>query len=86
MIAAGSSTDGPGRHKISLWKQNMHRETSKPKRTAISALWVIVQLAMAMATLVLICQSVVKSVSNPLPSKKNLLTRVPLRSGLTKSS
>lgn len=62
MIAAGSSSDGAGRHKISLWKQNIRRETSKPETskprwTAVSVMWAMIQVAMAIATLVLISQT-----------------------------
>jgi hypothetical protein len=66
MIAAGSSGCDPGKQKISLWRRDNGRETSKPRRTVTSVMWTVIQVVMAIATLVLVCQSVVKMVSKTL--------------------
>ena len=66
MIAVGSSADGPSRHKISLWKHDAQNKTQKRSgRTVMSVLWAMMQVVMAIATLMVVLQIAMKSVSNP---------------------
>jgi hypothetical protein len=84
MIAAGTSVGDLGARNITLWTRNTPQKNPAPRRTAMSVVRGIVQVVMAIATIVLILQSIMRFVSKTSHSKSSrysLVVRMLRRNG-----